>query len=276
MIDCGEGTQIRLRQLGINPMKIRGIFISHLHGDHVFGLPGLLSTMNFLRRRTPLHIVAPAPVSQLLEHHYRFFDREMGFDVITREIDARESAGVYENNSLEVTSVPLRHSIPCSGYLFREREPGLNVRKEKIAELGLSLAQIQALKRGEDLPTPEGTIPNDELTYRPYTPRSYAYCSDTAPSGKAAARVRGVDLLYHESTYLETDKKLAKVTGHTTTAQAAEVARKAGAGRLLIGHFSSRYKDLDLFLEEARAIFPCTLLAREGETVAVPQKRTRF
>lgn len=274
LIDCGEGTQRRLMECGINPMRINAVFISHLHGDHVFGLFPLISTLGLQGRKVPLDIYAPHPMEEILESHYRWFDTKLPFEVRFHEVDTRQHALIYENNVMEVWTIPLRHRTPCCGYLFREKEPGLNVHKEAIAKYNLGIAQITSAKRGEDiLVDGVGLIPNAELTYKPFTPRSYAYLSDTLYSGKAVSLVKGVDLLYHEATFAAIEKSLAKDTGHSTTHQAAKVAVESGAGKLLIGHFSSRYKDDSLLLNEAREIFPNTDLAEEGKTFEIAVKK---
>ena len=179
-----------------------------------------------------------------------------------------------ENRTLEVWSIPLRHRVPCAGFLFREKEPPLNVEKFKIAKYGLSIAQITAAKRGEDVVLDSGeTIPNAGLTYRPYAPRSYAYLSDTNYSAKAAGLCKGVDLMYHEATYAAAEQRSAKDRGHSTTADAAKAALKAGARRLVIGHYSSRYKDESQLVEEARALFPESYPATEGTTYSIEKER---
>ncbi|MCD8184948.1 MAG: ribonuclease Z [Rikenellaceae bacterium] len=271
LIDCGEGTQERMRRYGISPMKLKAIFISHLHGDHIFGLPGILSTLNHLGRKTPLPIFGPPPIEEYLDFHHRHFTQYMGYEILCQQVNARENTLIYQNNVLEVTTLPLRHRIPSCGYLFREKTPGWNVDKQAIEKYGLSRAQIVALKRGESVRLTDGTLlESPQVTYIPYQGRSYAYCSDTLYSGKVVRLVHGVDLLYHEATFLDKDKQLAKETGHTTARQAARAALLSESHRLMIGHFSSRYKDENLFLEEACSIFPRTILAREGEMVSIP------
>lgn len=275
LVDAGEGTQHQLFRYGINPLKIRAAFISHLHGDHVFGLFPLLSTLSLYGRRTPLRIFAPAPFGEILACHLKYFDGELPFPVIWTETDTTRHALLFENRTLEVWSVPLRHRVPCAGFLFREKCPPLNVDKEQIARYGLSIAQITAAKRGEDVLLASGEVlRNGELTYRPYAPRSYAYLSDTNFSAKAASLCRGVDLMYHEATYAAAERKSARERGHSTSVEAARAALKAGAGRLLIGHYSSRYKDEGVLVEEARALFPETYPATEG--VAFPIEKRRF
>lgn len=265
MVDCGEGTQYQMARYGINPLKINVIFISHLHGDHTYGIFGLLSTMAMMGRQRTLEIVAPRPFAEMLQSHFAFYQVELPYPLEIHEVDARESVTVWENRVMSVTTIPLRHRVPCCGYLFREKEPGLNVQKEAIEYYGLDPRQLAALKRGEDVELANGmSLPCSEVTYRPYEPRSYAYCSDTTPSGKVATLVHGVDLLYHEATYLHSDKTLASKTGHSTALQAARIARKAEVSHLLLGHYSSRYKELEPLLEEAQTEFPDTLLGTDG------------
>lgn len=275
LVDCGEGTQNRLLRAGVSPLKINAVFISHLHGDHVFGLFPLISSMGLMGRKVPLHVFAPRPFDEIMAYHFRYFDTELPFEVVWHEVHTTAHEMLYENNVMEVWSVPLRHRVPTAGFLFREKTPGLNVRKEKIAELGLGVAQITAAKRGEDVTLADGrVVPNGELTYVPYPPRSYAYLSDTNYSGKAVSLVKGVDLLYHEATYADNMRKEAKQRGHATTLQAVKAARESGAKRLIIGHFSSRYKDESVLLDECRAEFAETYLAEEGKTFEiVPQKK---
>ena len=274
LMDAGEGVQRQMFRHGINPLKIKAVFISHLHGDHVMGLFPLLSTMGLYGRRTPLRIYAPAPFGEILDCHLRYFDSQLSYEPQWIEVDTTKHSKVFENRTVEVWSIPLRHRVPTAGYLFREKEPPLNVRKEKIAEYGLSIAQITAAKRGEPVTTESGlTLGNDELTYRPYRPRAYAYLSDTNFSAKAAGLCRGVDLMYHEATYAAAEKKCARERGHSTSADAARAAVKAGAGRLVIGHYSSRYKDEQVLVDEARTIFPQTWAAAEGHTFEIEKQR---
>ncbi len=297
LIDCGEGTQSRLLKAGINPMKINAVFISHLHGDHLYGLFPMISTLGLMGRKTPLQIYAPRPFGEILAQHRHYFETDLPFEIQYHEVDTRENALIYENKVMEVWSIPLRHRVPTAGYLFREKHPAPNVRKEKIEQYGLSIAQIVAAKHGEDilleqdtfLPTDSSSdnnataadpgcvrkqqlISNAELTYRPYEPRSYAYLSDTLYSAKAATLVRGLDLLYHEATFADEEKALARQTGHSTASQAAKAALVAEASRLLIGHFSGRYKEVSSLVEEARAIFPNTEAVEEGKTYPIPPK----
>lgn len=274
LVDAGEGVQQQLIRRGINPLRLRAVFISHLHGDHCFGLFPLIATLGLEGKRTPLDIYAPAPMGEILEYHRRYFWDDLPYEVKWHEVRTTEHAIIMQNNTLEVWSIPLRHRVPTAGYLFKEKQPGRNVDKFKIEKYGLSIAQIVAAKRGEDITLEDGQIiPNDELTYIPYQARSYAYLSDTAYSAKAAERVHGVDLLYHETTYSTSEAMFAKGRGHSTTVEAAKVAVKAEAKRLIIGHFSSRYKSHETLVEECRTIFPNSDIAAEGMTFNIEEKR---
>lgn len=267
LVDAGEGVQKQMFRYGINPLKLRGIFISHLHGDHVFGVFPLISTLGLYGRRTPLKIFAPRPFGEILESHLRYFDTDLPYEVEWVEVDTTAHRIIFENNSLEVWSIPLRHRVPASGYMFREKMPELNVDKFKIERYGLSVKQIVAAKRGEDIALDDGTvIPNAEITYLPRQPKTYAYCSDTNRSAMVARRVKGADLLYHEATYAAAERRQARERGHSTSVDAAETALAAEAKRLIIGHFSSRYKEPSVLLDEARTVFPATDIATEGET----------
>ena len=253
LVDAGEGVQQQLVRYGVNPLKIRAVFISHLHGDHVFGLFPLISTLALYGRKTPLRVFAPAPFGEILACHLRYFDTELPYTVAWTEVDTTKHALLLENRTLEVWSVPLRHRVPCAGFLFREKEPPLNVEEIRLAT-------------GE-------VIPNAELTYRPYAPRSYAYLSDTNYSAKAAGLCRGVDLMYHEATYAAAEQRSARDRGHSTTTDAAKAALKAGARRLVIGHYSSRYKDETPLVEEARTLFAESYPATEGTTYTIEKQR---
>lgn len=274
LVDAGEGVQQQLIRRGINPLRLRAVFISHLHGDHCFGLFPLIATLGLEGKRTPLDIYAPAPMGEILEYHRRYFWDDLPYEVKWHEVRTTEHAIIMQNNTLEVWSIPLRHRVPTAGYFFKEKQPGRNVDKFKIEKYGLSIAQIVAAKRGEDITLEDGQIiHNDELTYIPYQARSYAYLSDTAYSAKAAERVHGVDLLYHETTYSTSEAIFAKGRGHSTTIEAAKVAAKAEAKRLIIGHFSSRYKSHETLVEECRTIFPNSDIAAEGMTFNIEEKR---
>ena len=273
LVDAGEGVQRQMARCGISALKLRAVFISHLHGDHLYGLFPLLSTLGLYGRRTPLRIYAPRPFGEMLEAFLRLCESNLPYTPEWVEVDTTKHQIIFENDTTEVWSLPLRHRIPTAGYLFRQKEPALNVKKYAIERYGLTVQQIVQAKRGEDVELESGEVlPNEVITYRPYGVLSYAYCSDTNYSARLAGMVAGVDMLYHEATYAADMRRIAKERGHATTADAAKVAKMADAGRLLIGHFSSRYKDLSLLLNEAREIFPSTDIAREGETFVIEPK----
>lgn len=273
LIDCGEGTQIQLRKFGLNPARIHHIFISHLHGDHVYGLFGLLSTMGMMGRKVPLHLYGPVRLKEMMNQHLSFFG-QLPFELLFFAPDTESDSAIYEDEKLTVTPIPLKHRTPTFGYLFREKKKLLNVRKEQIESYGLGIADVVKIKQGEDHVLPDGrTVPNARLTLPPYHPRSYAYISDTLYDPELLPKIREVDLLFHEATFLEKDKKLAAETKHTTAAQAATLARDAKVGRLLIGHFSSRYKDYGLLEAEARDIFSPTQGVNDGEVYSLPLER---
>ena len=277
LMDAGEGVQRQMARCGISPLKLRAVFLSHLHGDHLYGLFPLLSTLGLYGRRTLLRIYAPRPFGEMLEGFLSLFESDLPYKPEWVEVDTTKHQIIFENDTTEIWSLPLRHRVPTAGYLFRQKEPPLNVSKYSIERYSLSLSQIVAAKRGEDIELESGEIiPNSQLTYRPYEPLSYAYCSDTNYSARLAKMVEGVDMLYHETTYAAAEKKLAKERGHSSTVDAAKVAEMAKAGRLLIGHFSSRYKDLEALCEECRAIFPATDIARERETYTIEPQKERL
>lgn len=275
LIDCGEGVQTRLQECHISPMKIDSIFISHIHGDHVFGLFGLLSTMGMLCRPTPLNIYAPVNFGPILKFFLSYYGEGIPFEIRHVPIAAKSPQMVYHTKSLEIYSFPLNHKIETYGWLFREKEPPMNVRKWKVEEYSLSLTEIGTVKRGEDVvrnATDGSTtvLPFDELGYKPYNPRSFAYCSDTAPFPELASWVKGVDLLYHEATYPSELADQAALRHHSTTLQAAGCALEAGVKRLVIGHYSSRKFDRGIYESECRSIFPETYAADDGDVFDVP------
>ena len=277
LVDAGEGVQRQMARCGISALKLRAVFISHLHGDHLYGLFPLLSTLGLYGRRTSLRVYAPRPFGEMLEAFLRLCEGDLPYQIEWVEVDTTKHQIIFENDTTEVWSLPLRHRVPTAGYLFRQKEPALNVKKYAIERYALTVPQIVQAKRGEDVVLESGEVlANADITYRPYGTLSYAYCSDTNYSARLAKMVEGVDMLYHEATYAADMRKTAKERGHATTADAAKVAQMAGAGRLLIGHFSSRYKNLEALLAESREIFPATDIARERETFLIEPKATKL
>ncbi len=261
-------------------MKIDSIFISHIHGDHVFGLPALLSTMGMKARTQPLNIYAPANFGPLLKFFLSYYGEGLSFEIRHIPLTMKAPEVVYQTKSLEVSAFPLRHKIETFGFMFREKEPQYNVRKEKIEEYGLSLTEIGTVKRGEDVTRllPDGTeirLPVSELGYKPFVPRSYAYCSDTAAFPELASWVKGADILYHESTYTSEYEDQALARHHSTALQAAGCAHEAGVKKLVIGHYSSRNQDAKAYQAEGRKIFPETYAASDGDVFDVPLLKLR-
>lgn len=262
-----------MKRHGISLMRLERIFLSHLHGDHVFGIFGLLSTLSMSGRTEPLHIYAPEGFDRILQFFREHFLERDTYQVEYHQLTATEPEMLLDDALLTVSALPLRHRVPSYGFLFREKEPGLNVRKEAVAELNLSVSEILELKEGHDVAREDGTLLSvAELTYRPYKPRSFAYVSDTAVFDGLSDMVRGVDLLYHEATFGDDCADKAAQMFHSTAKDAAETALRAGAGRLVIGHFSSRYKDADVLLHQAREVFPDTEAGMEGAVFDIPEK----
>ena len=270
LIDCGEGIQRQMLRARIPMMKIDSVFLSHIHGDHVFGLPGLLSTMGMKARTQPLNVFAPPSFAPLLKFFLSYYGEGLAFEIRHVPLTMKAPEVILQTKSVEVLAFPLNHKIETFGFLFREREPQMNVRKEKIAEYGLSLTEIAAVKRGDDVVRGGQVIPFNELGYKPFEPRSYAYCSDTAPFAALPHWVAGVDLLYHETTYLDELADQAALRHHSTTLQAARCAQEAGVKQLLIGHYSSRVKETDRYEAECRTLFPATTAAQDLMTVDLP------
>lgn len=267
MIDCGEGTQIQLRRSRIHFSKIIAVFISHLHGDHCFGLPGMISTFGMTGRTAPLHIYAPAAFEPILEQTLSFFCQGLEFKVVFYAVDTTQNKVVYEDRSLTIETIPLQHRIDCCGYLFREKPILPHIRRDMIDFYKIPISQINNIKAGADWVTPEGeVIANSRLTTPAEPARSYAYCSDTRYIKTLHELVKGVSTLYHESTYSAEDAERARLYWHSTSQDAAKVARDASVGKLLLGHFSARYNNESQLLDEAKEIFPNSYLTCEGAT----------
>lgn len=270
MIDCGEGAQLQFRKSRLKFSRLNHIFISHLHGDHCFGLWGLISTLNLLGRTAELHIYSPKGLDTLMAPMLDFFCRQMTYKVLSHEFDTKTSGVIYEDRSLTVSTIPLRHRMPCCGFLFREKRRPNHIIREMVDFYEVPVYELNRIKNGADYVTPEGeTIPNSVLTRPADLPRSYAYCSDTIYMPEIAELIEGVDLLFHEATFAHENLTRARETFHTTALQAGELAKAAGVKKLLIGHFSARYEDETVLLEEASSVFPETMLAKETLCVEI-------
>ncbi|MCD8203097.1 MAG: ribonuclease Z [Prevotella sp.] len=270
MIDCGEGSQLQLRRSKISFSKLTAIFISHLHGDHCFGVIGMISTFGLLGRTAPLHIYAHEDFEKILHDEMEAFCNSLDFEVVFHKVDTTTSNVVYEDKTVTVTTIPLDHRIPCCGYLFHEKQTLPHIRPDMIKFYNIPTCYINNIKNGADWQLDDGTvIPNSHLTIPADAPRTYAYCSDTKYMPKLYELVEGVDLLYHESTYCSDNMERAESYYHSTAAQAATVARDAHVKRLIIGHYSSRYQDESVFLKEAREIFPETELTYEMDVFEI-------
>ncbi len=269
LIDCGEGSQFRMNDLKLSKVKLEFIFISHLHGDHVFGLPGLITSMILLGRKELLTIVGPVGIKEFIENISKSSFTHYSFPIHCIETNPEEHQVVLENVTFSVENIPLKHGVPCNGYLFRQKERPLNLKEEVIGKYSLSTKQIIELKAGKSIEVDGGYLHPDEALYVKNRPRSYAYCSDTAYHTTIIPIIRNVDLLYHEATYKQEYQEKARQRGHSTAIEAATIAKDAGAGRLLIGHPSSKYADIRPLVEEARSVFESTEFAEEGRVFDV-------
>lgn len=270
MIDCGEGAQIQIRRAKVSFLKIEHICLSHIHGDHIFGIFGLLSTMGMLGRSSVLNIYAPKTFRGILDFFMEHFGEGIRFEINLVELEMSEPETVYENRTVELLAFPLNHRVETFGFIIREKMPPYNVYKEAISKYRLTRAEIGTLKRGEDVVREDEVISCSNAAYLPYVPRSYAYCSDTAPFPELARWLKGVSLLYHEATFPAEMAEMAEKTFHSTTLQAAQTARDAGVKRLIVGHYSSRFPSVDFYLDELRSVFLETDLAHEGDKVEIP------
>lgn len=264
MIDCGEGTQMQVRHTHIHFSKIQAVFISHIHGDHCFGLIGMISTFGMLGRTVPLHIYAPAELESILNAQVELFCTGLEYNIVFHAVDTAERTVIYEDRSLIVETIPLEHRVPCCGFIFREKPALPHIRRDMIDFYNIPISQINNIKAGAGWTTPDGDfVPHERLTVPADAPLSYAYCSDTRYLPHLHELIKGVSTLYHESTYAEDNIEKARIYHHSTAAQAAMVARDANVGKLLLGHYSSRYRDESVLLDEAKAIFPNSYLTNE-------------
>ena len=266
LIDCGEGTQIQLRKFKIKTSRINHIFISHIHGDHFLGIFGLIMTMNLLDRKMPLNIYGPFKLKALIDAFLLTTHQGVNYEIIFHPLHYNGKELIFEDDKVIVESFPLRHRVPTCGFLFREKPRLRNIKGDVIKELKIPIKKLQSIKEGADYIDEEGSIfPNSQITKSPPPTRSYAFVSDTAKKLTIIPIIKNVDLLYHEATYADEGKKRAKETGHSTASQAAEIANKAEVKKLIIGHFSNRYKKLDILLNEAKEKFKNTYLAEDGK-----------
>lgn len=265
LIDCGEGTQVQLRKAKAKFSKINHIFISHLHGDHVFGLPGLISSFRLLGRETPLHVYGPKGIKEMMETIFRITETHQGFEVVFHELSSQNSELIFEDNRVEVYTIPLDHRIYCNGYLFKEKPKERHINMKEIAKYPeIEVCDYHNLKRGKDFILKDGYVLKNEALTLPAAPSvSYAFCSDTRYLESIIPIIKGVDVLYHEATFLDELKEMADYTGHTTAKEAAIIAKKAEVKKLILGHFSNRYSDYEVLKEEACEIFPETYLPEQ-------------
>lgn len=270
LIDCGEGAQMQLMRYQTNFHRINHILISHLHGDHYLGLMGLIFTMHLLRRTNDLHIYSHAGLDEIITLQFKHSRSVPAFKIYFHLLKKDVAEIIYEDDMMTVETIPLAHKLTCSGFLFREKTKPRRIDKEKLPA-GLLIRQVADLKRGFDVIDEDGTIlfKNEDLTLHPRRSRSYAYCSDTAYNERIIKQVENINLLFHEATFTRDEILKAKETLHSTAEQAATIAKKANVDKLVIGHFSARYKELTPVLEEAKSIFPNTSLAVEGETFSI-------
>ena len=270
LVDCAEGTQVELRRNHIHLNRLFNVFITHLHGDHCFGLMGLISTLGLLGRTAPLHVFGPQDIEILFQPLIDYHCNGMTYEVVFHPIDTHKNVCIYEDKSLQVFTIPLKHRIRCCGYYFKEKELSRHILKEAIEKYNIPISQINNVKAGLDYVMPNGQIiKNEVLTTPPSPARSFAYCSDTVFRPEIAEMIKGVDLLYHEATFAESEKLLCSKVYHSTAKQAAEIARLAGAKQLMLGHYSSRYNDETILQKEAAEVFENTILAKEGLVVTV-------
>ncbi|MEY2670550.1 MAG: hypothetical protein RLZZ577_866 [Bacteroidota bacterium] len=267
LIDCGEGTQVQLRKNKIKFSKINQVFISHLHGDHFFGLIGLISTFSLLGRTSDLHIYGPKGIKEIILLQLRLSNSWTNYGLYFHELESEESEVVFEDDKVLVTTIPLKHRVYTNGFLFQEKVGERKLNMDAVLNHEIESCYYQKIKNGKDITLDDGKlIANSVLTFDPIEPKSYAFCSDTVFHEDIIPIIENVDVLYHESTFLESEVSLANKTLHSTAKEAARIALKANAKQLILGHYSTRYESIDLFKEEAKTIFPEVLLAEDGKT----------
>lgn len=273
MIDCGEGTQLQMRRMKIRFSRLNHIFISHAHGDHCFGLPGLISTLGMLGRKGELVIHGPKALDDFLRPVLAVFCKELPYPVRMNIIDPTQHVLIMEDRSLNVYSIPLKHRIPTCGYLFEEKPGEAHLIRDMIDFYQIPIKALAGIKRGDDFLKEDGTIiPNARLTHPADPPKRYAYCSDTSYVPEIIPLIEGIDCLYHEATFMDADMPRAKQTFHSTAKEAAKLALEAQVKQLVLGHYSARYDDVTPLLDEARSIFPQTILGEEGMVLPLIEK----
>ncbi|MCX6248619.1 MAG: ribonuclease Z [Bacteroidetes bacterium] len=270
LIDCAEGTQLQIRKFHVHFQRIQRIFISHLHGDHFFGLIGLLNTFHLLGRKEEIHLYGPPQLKEILDLQLEVSLTTLNYPLLFYPLSFSGFNLIHEDEKVTVHSFPLLHSIPTCGFLFREKTQLRKIRKKILTDVDIPVSERHNLKLGKDFVDAQGRVfRNDELTQDPPSPRSYAYCSDTAYTESIVPFIRGCDLLYHETTFMQNMAASAREKLHSTTLDAATLAKKAGVKKLMIGHFSARYDEIEPLLEETRSVFPGTILAEDGITIAI-------
>ena len=265
LIDCGEATQLQFRKFGVKFQRIQYVFISHLHGDHYLGLPGLLASMHLLGREKELHIFAPPELEQILKFQFELTYVNLNFKLIFHPLTVSTKELVFEDDNMEVFAFPLKHRIPCFGFLFQEKMKERSIIPEKIKPFNLTIPEMVQLKKGMDIERNGEQVSHLKFTNDPPKPNTYAYCTDTKPVKKVAEWIEGVDVLYHEATFMDKEKARAKITFHTTALQAVNIAHEGKVGQLLLGHFSARYRSTTPLREEAQTIFINTTCVNDGD-----------
>ncbi|MDI5888364.1 MULTISPECIES: ribonuclease Z [Flavobacterium] len=267
LIDCAEGTQVQLRKNKIRFSKINHIFISHLHGDHFFGLIGLVSTFTLLNRTTDLHIYGPKGIQEIIKLQLRLSNSWTNYGLFFHELESNESEVIFEDEKVLVKTIPLKHRVYTNGFLFQEKAAPRKLNLDAVQNYEIDTCYYQKIKNGKDITLEDGrVIENDKLTFDPIPAKNYAFCSDTAYNETMIPIIENIDVLYHESTFLQSEENLAKKTLHSTAKEAATIALKSNAKQLILGHYSTRYENIDLFREEAATIFPEVLLADDGKS----------
>jgi ribonuclease Z len=270
MVDCGEGAQLQMRRSGLSFSKVGHIFVSHIHGDHCFGLIGMLSTFGLLGRTAAVHVYGEPALETILDFQLKAFCRDLGYETVFHPIDTTRQTIIYEDRSLSVETLPLCHRLPCCGFIFREKALLPHIRREMIDMYGIPVSQIQNIKNGQGYTLGDGTvIPHERLVTPADSPRAYAYASDTKYMPELAGKLKGVNTLYHEATYADDNLAMAAKYHHSTARQAAQVAADAGVKQLLLGHYSSRYDNEQVLLRQAQEVFANTRLTKELEAIEI-------